>query len=74
MQSLDRRVVNKHGVTTANEVDRHTCRWADFDHDGRLDAYCSLGASDSGPAKFERAVAGPARRYAGARPRHHEPR
>ena len=51
VQSLDRRVVNKHGVTTTNEVDRHTCRWADFNHDGLLDAYCSLGASNSGPAK-----------------------
>ena len=51
VQSLDRKAVNKRGVTTAFEVDRHTCRWADFNHDGRQDAYCSLGASNSGPAK-----------------------
>jgi hypothetical protein len=51
VQSLDRRVVNKRGLTTTHEVDRHTCRWADFNLDGLQDAYCSLGASNSGPAK-----------------------
>jgi len=34
-------------------VDRHACTWADFDHNGRQDAYCTAGRYRSNRYKVE---------------------